>query len=253
MEFVTVTKENLEREHICCAIAGGRDCQVLSKKAWLAQRLEEGLVFRKGDVRGKCFIEYIPAERAWAPVEAEGYMYINCLWVSGQLAGHGYASQLLEGCIQDSRERGKRGLAILSADKKRPYLSDPGFLQHKGFQVADEAPPYFRLCYLPFAPDAQPPRFRPQVKRAEEGTEMVLYYSHQCPFPAKYVPAAEAVAQRLGVPLRVVRLDTAEQAQNAPSPFPTYSLFHRGRFVTHEILSEKKAEKLLRELTEEES
>ena len=88
MEFVRLTHENLEREHICCAISNNKDIQVLSKKAWLAERLDEGLVFLKGNVRGKCFIEYIPAEYAWAPVDAPEYMYIDCMWVSGQFKGH---------------------------------------------------------------------------------------------------------------------------------------------------------------------
>ena len=35
--------------------------------------------------RGKCFIEYIPAENAWVPIEAAGWLYINCLWVSGDV------------------------------------------------------------------------------------------------------------------------------------------------------------------------
>ena len=32
----------------------------------------------------KVFIEYCPAEKAWMPVTAPGYLMINCLWVSGQ-------------------------------------------------------------------------------------------------------------------------------------------------------------------------
>ena len=72
MEFIKLTHENLEREHICCAISNSKDVQVVSKKAWLSARLDEGLVFLKGDVRGKCFIEYITAEYAWAPIDAEG-------------------------------------------------------------------------------------------------------------------------------------------------------------------------------------
>ena len=78
MEFIRLTPENLEQEHICCVISSNKDIQVMSKKAWLSERLEEGLVFLKGDVPGKCFIEYIPAEYAWAPVDAEGYMFIDC-------------------------------------------------------------------------------------------------------------------------------------------------------------------------------
>ena len=117
MNLIQITPENRETEHICCAISNERDCQVQAKKAWLAKRLEEGLVFLKGDVRGKCFIEYIPAEHAWAPIEAEGYMYIDCLWVSGQFKGHGYSSLLLDECIRDAKEKGRRGLAVLSSEK----------------------------------------------------------------------------------------------------------------------------------------
>lgn len=83
MEYIRVTKDNLKKEHICCAISNNKDVQVSSKKAWLADRFDEGLVFLKSVERGKCFIEYIPAENAWIPIEADGYMYIDCLWVSG--------------------------------------------------------------------------------------------------------------------------------------------------------------------------
>ena len=145
MEFIRVTEENLEKEHICCAISSNKDCQVVSKKRWLSKRFQEGLVFLKANVRGKCFIEYLPAEHAFAPVKADGYMYINCLWVAGQYKGQGYSSQLLEACIDDSRKKGCKGLAILSADKKRPYLADPKYLRYKGFQTADTAGPHFEL------------------------------------------------------------------------------------------------------------
>ena len=76
MDYIRVTKENIDREHICCAMSGK---QSLAKKEWLKQRFEEGLVFYRSAERGKCFIEYIPAENAWVPIEAAGYLYINCL------------------------------------------------------------------------------------------------------------------------------------------------------------------------------
>lgn len=249
MELIRVTRENPEREHICCAISNNRDCQVASKKSWLAGRFDEGLVFLKGDVRGKCFIEYIPMENAWAPVEGAGLMWIDCLWVSGRLAGHGYSTQLLDECIRDSREQGKRGLAILSADKKRGFLADPKFLRHKGFQAADEAG-YFRLYWLPFEEDGEPPRFRDCVRQSGP-EELTLYYTQQCPFTAKYVPLAEKLLEAKGVTLRVVRLETREQAQSAPCPFTIYSLFYQGKLLTHEILSEKRWDKLRMELESE--
>lgn len=246
MEFIRVTRENLEREHICCAISGNKDCQVMSKKSWLAERFEDGLVFLKADARGKCFIEYIPGENAWAPVDAKDLAWIDCLWVSGQFAGRGYARELLNACVQDCREKGLKGVATLSADRKRPYLADPKFLAHNGFRAVGEAG-FFRLYWLPFSEGAQPPRFRQSV--SQPGPEdLTLYYTQQCPFTAKYVPLAEKLAEAKGVPLKTVRLESREQAQNAPSPFTAYSLFWRGKLLSYEILSEKKIEKLLEEM-----
>jgi len=112
MEYIQVTRENIEKEHICCAISNNKDVQVSSKKAWLTNRFDDGLVFLKSTERGKCFIEYIPAENAWNPIDADGYMYIDCLWVSGSFKGHGYSNDLLSACISDSKEKGKKGLCV---------------------------------------------------------------------------------------------------------------------------------------------
>ena len=45
MEYIKVTSENIEKEHICCAISNNNDIQVASKKAWLSERFEDGLQF----------------------------------------------------------------------------------------------------------------------------------------------------------------------------------------------------------------
>ncbi len=248
MELIRITRENIEKEHICCAISSNKDCQVQSKKAWLTERLDQGLVFLKGDVRGKCFIEYIPAEYAWAPIEADGYLYIDCLWVSGQFKGHGYSNLLLEECIRDAKSQGKRGLAVLSSEKKLGFLSDPKYLKYKGFQTVDAAEPNFRLMALPFETQSELPRFSPRLKQAAAQvpqTGFALYYTSQCPFTAKYVPLLEAICRDRNVPIQTVHITTAEQAQSAPCPYTAFSLYWNGEFVTHEIPSEKKFEKFL--------
>lgn len=252
MELIRLTKENLEKEHICCAISNNKDTQVMSKKAWQSERLEEGLVFLKGDVRGKCFIEYLPAECAWTPIDAEGYMFIDCFWVSGQFKGHGYSNQLLDECIRDSREKGKKGLAVLSSKKKLGFLSDPKYLQYKGFGLADSAGPYFELMYLPFSPEADKPRFQSCVRELPRDLPagFTLYYTNQCPFTAKYVPLLEAAAKESGTAFHTVPITSRQQAQNAPCPFTTFALYYNGEFVTHEILSVSKFEKLRKDLEE---
>ena len=246
MEYIRVTKENLEQEHICCAISNNKDVQVASKKAWLADRFDEGLVFLKSVERGKCFIEYIPAENAWNPLDADGWMYIDCLWVSGSLKGHGYSTDLLGACIEDSKAKGKKGLCILSSAKKKPFLADPKFLKHKGFTVCDEASNGIQLWALPFGNDAELPKFRECAKDPKiEEKGFVLYYTNQCPFNGKYVPILEETAKARGVPFLAIRLRSREEARNAPTPVTTYALFYDGAYLTNEQMNDTKFIKLL--------
>ena len=246
MEYIRVTKENLDAEHICCAISNNKDVQVSSKKAWLKERFEDGLVFLKSVERGKCFIEYIPAENAWNPIDADGFMYIDCLWVSGSLKGHGYSNDLLGTCIADSKEKGKAGLCILSSAKKKPFLADPKYLKYKGFSVCDEADNGIQLWYLPFSSDVKKPAFRPCARHPHiEESGYVLYYTSQCPFNGKYVPLVEQTAKEHGIGFHAIHISSKEEAQNAPTPITTYALFYNGEYVTNEQMNEARFLKLV--------
>lgn len=241
MDYIRVTKDNLEKEHICCAISNNKDVQVSSKKAWLLDRFEEGLVFLKSIERGKCFIEYLPAEMAWNPIDAAGWMFIDCLWVSGSFKGHGYSSDLLSACIADGKAQGKKGLCILSSAKKKPFLADPKYLKYKGFAVADEADNGIQLWYLPFSPDAEKPKFKACAAHPHvDEPGYVLFYTHQCPFNAKYVPIVEQTAREHNIPFRAIRIESREAAQNAPTPVTTYALFFDGAYVTNEQMNDTK-------------
>lgn len=246
MEYIKVTNQNIEEEHICCAISNNNDIQVSSKKEWLSERFEDGLVFLKSTARGKCFIEYIPAENAWNPIIADGYMYIDCLWVSGSLKGNGYSSDLLNSCIEDSKNKGKQGLCILAAAKKKPFLADPKFLKHKEFQVCDEADNGIQLWYLPFAANSALPQFKECAKHPHiDETGYVLYYTSQCPFNAKYVPIIEKIAKEKAIPFKAIHLQSKEDAQNVPTPVTTYALFLDGNYITNEQMNDKRFLKLL--------
>ena len=205
MEYIRITKENIDKEHICCAMSGK---QSLAKKEWLKQRFEEGLVFYRSAERGKCFIEYIPAENAWVPIEAAGWLYINCLWVSGSLKGHGYSSELLEECLRDAKAQGKNCVCILCAEgRKREFLADPKFLTHKGFKVSDISDCGINLMYLPLAESAQPPKFKACAKHPKvEENGFVLYYTDQCPYTYYWVPKVQEAAKEHGIPFKTIHI-----------------------------------------------
>ncbi len=249
MDYIRITEDNISKEHICCAMSGR---QSLEKKEWMRQRFADGLVFYRSIERGKCFIEYIPAENAWLPINADGYMHINCLWVSGSLKGHGYSDDLLSYCIRDAEESGRKGVCILSAEgRKREFLSDRGFLEYHGFMTADVSECGISLMYLPLQPDADVPVFRESAKhpRTDE-SGFVLYYTDQCPFTYYWVPRVVEAAEENGIPLKTMHITDKASAQNVPAPVTTYAMFYDGKFVTHAIQSDKKflslAEKLKR-------
>lgn len=239
MNYIRITKENIDKEHICCAMSG---TQSLAKKEWLKQRFDEGLVFYRSEERGKCFIEYIPAENAWTPIVADGYIYINCLWIAGSMKGHGYSNDLLSECIRDAKSQGKKGVCILSADgRKREFLSDPKYLAYKGFKVADKSDCGITLMYLPIDENAEPPKFKDCAKHPKiDEKGFVVYYTDQCPFTYYWVPRVREAAAEQGITLKTVHIENGETARNFPSPVTTYALFYDGKFLTHAIQSDKK-------------
>lgn len=238
MNYIRITKDNIDKEHICCAMSNRQSDM---KKEWLKARFDEGLVFYRSEERGKCFIEYIPAENAWIPLEAEGYLYISCMWVSGSMKGHGYSNDLLNECIRDAEAQHRKGLCIISSVKKKEFLADPKYLAYKGFSVADESVNGITLMYLPLTADAEPPRFKACAKNPEvSDAGFVLYYSDQCPFTYYWVPKVEQAAKEHGVALRVIHITDRETAQNTPAPVTTYALFKDGKFITQGIQTDKK-------------
>ena len=201
MSYIHITEENIDKEHICCAMSGK---QSLAKKEWLKQRFNEGLVFYRSEERGKCFIEYIPAENAWVPIDADGWIYINCLWVAGSLKGHGHSGNLLSECIRDAKEQGRKGICILSAEgRKREFLADPRFLSYKGFEVTDISDCGINLMALPFEENAELPKFKECAKHpAVDEDGFVLYYTDQCPFTCYWVPRVRQTAEEHNIPFK---------------------------------------------------
>lgn len=249
MSFIHITKNNIESEHICCALGAKQfENAVLEKKQWLTDRMDEGLVFYRLNERAKVFIEYLPAEVAWVPIQAPNYMYINCLWVSGKHKDQCYAKQLLAYCKKDAISRGMDGLVHITGKKKLPYLSDPRFFEHLGFEVVDQAEPYFQLMTLTWQDEAIKPSFKKPMKISNEEEGITIYFTAQCPFAVGILDELKKVAENHQVPFQVHRITTKQQAQNAPTLWTTFALFYNGKFITHEILSPAKFDKLLAKL-----
>lgn len=124
-DFINLTAENLDNEHLCCIIRSKKPHEGIdAKRQWLSERLKEGHVFRKLNEKATVFIEYAPLETAWVPITGDNYVYVYCLWVTGDHKGKGYGKMLMEYCLADAKEKGKSGICMLGAKKQKSWLSD---------------------------------------------------------------------------------------------------------------------------------
>lgn len=249
-KYIILTKENLDKEHICCAFSDKKCAEGYEmKKAWLRQEFDNGYVFRRLDARSKVFIEYVPAEKAWVPVDAPDYLMINCFWVSGQYKGHGHAKALLQSAIDDVKSQGKNGLATVVGTKKFHFMSDTKWLLSQGFETIEKLPNGFSLLALKLDKNAPSPSFKVCARggECEHQEGLVVYYTSRCPFTDYYVNGSlQVLAQEKNIPLTIIKLETMEQAQACPSPATIFSAFYNGKFLTTDmsICTESKFQKI---------
>lgn len=238
-DFITLDKENISDEHICCAFSDKKCAEGYeAKKEWLRTEFDNGYVFRRLNERAKVFIEYGLAEKGWLPVDAPNYLLINCFWVSGQYKGKGYAKALMQSAIDDAIKQGKDGLVTVAGTSKFHYMSDGKWLLRQGFEVCEKLSSGFSLFVKKLNADVPNPKFKESVLSGEcehkEG--LVVYYSNRCPFTEFHVNTSLVEsAQKRNIPLTIIKLETMEQAQSAPSPATIFSLFYNGKFVTTSI------------------
>ena len=205
---------------------------------WLSREFNNGYVFRRIDARAKVFIEYGPAEVAWIPISAPNYLNINCFWVSGRYKKNGYGKQLLNTAIEDARKQGKSGLVTVVGTKKFNFMSDTKWLLRQGFEDVERISSGFSLLAKKLDPKAANPAFNEAVKSGTcpEKETLVAYYSNRCPFAEFHAKSSlTETANKRNLSLKIIKLETMEQAQHAPSPATIFSLFYEGKFLTTDV------------------
>ncbi|MBE5975432.1 MAG: GNAT family N-acetyltransferase [Paenibacillaceae bacterium] len=245
-DFVNLTAENLEKEHLCCIIRSKKTHPgIEAKRQWLSERLEKGHVFRKLNEKATVFIEYAPLETAWVPITGDNYYYVYCLWVSGSCKGKGYGKALMEYCIADARRNGKSGICMLGANKQKAWLSDQTFAKKFGFEVVDTTEQGYELLALSF--DGTFPRFAQSVKnKGIEKEELTIYYDMQCPYIYQNLEMVKKYCDINEIPVCVIPVDTLQKAKELPCVFNNWGVFYKGKFQTVNLLDEASLARILK-------
>lgn len=244
MDIIEIDEKVIDEEHVCCAIGNDKLNRIRSqrKKEWMKEQFSNGLVFKRLNERGKVFIEYIPIENAWKPIEGNGYIVINCLWVSGKFKKSGYAKELLDNCINDAKSKGMNGVCVVTSSKVKPFLTDKKFYIKNGFVTVDTADPYFELLSIKFNDATEDPKFTQSVKGGENSFPegFTFTYSDQCPFMEDCVQNFIEILSSMNIKSQSIKLESSEQAKEIGSPFGTLGIYYNGDFITHELMTDKK-------------
>ena len=245
-EYINLSLENIDDEHICCAIGDPKHQEgVDKKKEWIKSKIKDGHVFRKLNARGKIFIEYEPVETAWVPINGKNYEYIYCLWVAGSYKGKGIGKELLEYAINDAKNKNMSGICTIVTKKKQPFIGDKKFFEHYGFKVVDSINDY-ELMALQFD-NKDIPKFSDSARIMKiESENFTIYYSNECPYVEYEVKELTNYAKSKNIKLNFIKIDSLEKAKNAPCIINNWANFYKGKFVSNTILNANAFEKLLK-------
>ena len=248
-KIVPVDATNVAEQGFFCYKSKPKSEGYGRKLDWLEQRFSEGLKIKivyEGK-RSFGFIEYIPGEFAWRAVEVKGYLVVQCIWVVGKGKKKGYGSRLLSECVEDAREMGKHGVAMVTSS--RSWLAGKKLFLKNGFEVVDQEPPSFELLVKRFEDNAPLPAF-PQdwdQRASRYGAGLTVIYADQCPYIRDAVQQYVDLAEERGVEARVVKLTTSLEVQDAaPSPYGVFNVVYDGRLVTYHYMGKKEKESLIK-------
>ncbi len=239
MTYIALTKDNLGSEHICCAFSDKKCADGYQlKKDWLAKEFDNGYRFIRLNERAKVFIEFGPAALGWSPITAPNYLLINCFWVSGKYKGNGHGKALLEQAVAEAKKQGMDGVVTIVGKKKSHFMSDGKWFLQQGFEVCATTPSGFNLIVLKLNKQAALPMFNDGVLTGEcpEQDGLVAYYSDRCPYAEYHVTQSLVEsANNRNIPVKMIKIKSAEQAQLSPCPSTIFSLYYNGKFVTTDI------------------
>ncbi|WP_411895114.1 GNAT family N-acetyltransferase [Winogradskyella sp. A2] len=247
MKLVEVTPKNVLQETFFCIkntkIQGFKD-----KEAWFKKRYKEGLrikILKNEHDKMLGFIEYVPASKAWRPIDAENYMFIHCTYIySKKERQKGYGAMMIEDAEKDAKAQGMDGICVMTS--KGGWLADKSLFEKNGFkEIATKD--RFELLAKTWTKGAKPPQFYDWSQQQKKYKGWHLVYADQCPWNEKSASALLNVAMDYGIDLKVSKINTVQQAKKAPSGFGVFNLLYNGKLLDDHYLSATRFKNILRE------
>lgn len=242
VQIITLNPENIGNYGVCGYKDVKKHAELQRKIRWMEVFQPKGLTIKVVTVEGggtQGMIEYIPGAYAHRPVDARDYLFIHCLFVGfkKEYKEKGLATLLLQDCIQDARNQGMPGVAVVT--RKGSFMADKPIFLKNGFQVVDQAAPDFELSVLKFDEKEPDPAFKLDLagRAAAYKEGLTIFRSAQCPYSVKNVNAIMESAEKMHMPAHLVEVEDAQTAQQVPSPFGSFCIIYEGKVIAYHPIS----------------
>lgn len=251
IQIINITPENIADYGVCGYKDVKKHVEVRKKIEWFAEYYPKGLRMKvifsqKSGYQG--MLEYIPGKYAHRPVEADGYMFIHCVFVGfkNEFKNRGLASMLLDECIAEAKDLKMSGVAVVT--RKGPFMVHNDIFLKKGFQIVDSAKPDFDLLVLKFDKNAINPTFKRNRDESlkEFNNGVTIMRSAQCPYTEKNVNAIVESAKKMNLKVNVFELLDANAVQNTACAFGSFCVVYNGKIVSHHPISNTRFENIMK-------
>lgn len=236
-KIIEVTPENIQDHPQIICFINPKHPSYNHKIAWFQKRFEEGLriklLYLEGEKKPIGFIEYIPGEQCWRPVNAEGYTFIHCLWTNGKKFQHqGLGEQLVNEVEKNAK--GTKGVAVITS--KKAFMATSELFLKMGYESVESSGKE-QLLVKRFE-DTPVPTIRDwQAELTKHTDGLTILYSKQCPWVARFIDEVQPLLTEKGITATITEITSAEQAQNAPSLYGTFALIWNGKLLADRYIS----------------
>jgi len=254
IQIIDLTPENIADYGVCGYKDTGKHKELRNKIAWFNEYYSKGLkikalISEKGGYQG--MLEYLPGKYAHRPVNADGYMFIHCIFVGfkSEFKGKGYASTLIDECINDAKTQNMLGVAVVT--RKGAFMADNEIFLKKGFEIVDKARPDFELLAIKFDKLSTSPSFKSDIPEGLNDYKdgLTIIRSAQCPYTEKNVNAIiESAEKKFKLKTKLIDLMDSVSAQKTPCAFGTFCIIYNGEIISYHPISKTRFENIMTKL-----
>ncbi|GGH85672.1 hypothetical protein JOD43_003352 [Pullulanibacillus pueri] len=173
-------------------------------------------------------------------------MVIHCLWVNK--TGKGYASKLINKCIQDAKEQNKDGVIVVTNPDTSWTPSKEVFIKNNFIEL-ENGPYGFELLVHKLVDVSNPYFPRDWEERLKPFKKLTVVRTQQCPFVDIATDNVVKGASKLGIDAEVIDIKSREELLRlSPTPYGIYGVIYKNKLISFHRLTVHSTTKQLKEL-----